>query len=80
MSLKILSIKVRGLGTPAKCSLVLRELERLHYDLFLLQETHVSYKKQADHIVRMWPGECFLVFWQRQIRWRGVICLSQIFR
>ena len=62
MSLKILSINVRGLVTPAKCSLVLRELERLHYDLFLLQETHVSCKKQADRIARTWPGECFWSF------------------
>ena len=62
MSLKILSINVRGLVTPAKCSLVLRELERLHYDLFLLQETHVSCKEQADHIAHTWPGECFWSF------------------
>ena len=62
MSLKILSINVRGLGTCAKCSLVLHELARLHYDLFLLQETHVSCKKQADHLARIWPGECFWSF------------------
>ena len=41
MSLKVLSLNVRGLGTPAKRFTVLRELERLDYDLFLLQETHV---------------------------------------
>ena len=42
MSLKILSLNVRGLGTPNKQYTVLRELERLNYDLFLLQETHVN--------------------------------------
>jgi len=62
MSLKILSINVRGFGTPAKCNLVLRELECLNYDLFILQETHVSSKQQADGIARLWPGQCFWSF------------------
>ena len=34
----------------------------MHYDLFLLQETRVSCKKQPDNIVRIWPGECFSSF------------------
>ena len=75
MSLKILSINVRGLGTPTKCSLVLCELERLHYDLFLLQETHVSSKKQANHIASIWPSECFWSFGRGKsagVAWRGV--------
>ena len=62
MSLKILSLNVRGLGTPAKRFVVLRELERLNYDLFLLQETHVSTKRLADEIARSWPGQCFWSF------------------
>lgn len=37
MSLRILSLNVRGLGTPTKRYAVLRELERSNYDLFLLQ-------------------------------------------
>ena len=62
MSLKILSLNVRGLGTPNKQYTVLRELERLNYDLFLLQETHVSTKRLADEIARCWPGQCFWSF------------------
>ena len=62
MSLKILSLNVRGLGTPAKRFVVLRELERLNCDLFLLQETHVSTKRLADEIARSWPGKCFWSF------------------
>ena len=62
MSLKILSLNVRGLGTPNKQYTVLRELERLNYDLFLLQETHVSTKRLADDIARCWPGQCFWSF------------------
>ena len=57
MSLKILSLNVRSLGTPAKRFVVLRELERLNSDLFLLQETHVSTKRLADEIARSWPGQ-----------------------
>ena len=62
MSLKILCLNVRGLATPAKRLVVLRELERLNYDLFLLQETHVSTKRLADEIARSWPGQCFWSF------------------
>ena len=62
MSLKILSLNVRGLGTPAKRYTVLRELERSNYDLFLLQETHVSTRHLADEIARCWPGQCFWSF------------------
>ena len=57
-----LSLNVRGLGTPAKRFVVLRELERLNYDLFLLQETHVSPKQLMDEIARSWPGQCFWPF------------------
>ena len=62
MSLKIVSLNVRGLGTPAKRFTVLCELERLNYDLFILQETHVSTKKLADEISHCWPGQCFWSF------------------
>ena len=62
MSLKVLSLNVRGLVTPAKRFTVLRELERLDYDLFLLQETHVSTKRLADEISHSWPGQCFWSF------------------
>ena len=66
MSLNILSLNVRGLATPAKRLVVLRELERSNYDLFLLQETHVSTKRLADEIARSWPGQCFWSFGRGQ--------------
>ena len=62
MSLRILSLNVRCLGTPYKRYTVLRELERLNYDFFLLQETHVSTKRLADEIACCWPGQCFWSF------------------
>lgn len=61
MSLKILSI-VRSFGSSAKCNLVLQELQSLNYHLFLMQETPVSTKKQADGIASLWPGQCFWSF------------------
>ena len=62
MSLRILSLNVRGLATPAKRYTILRELERSNYDLFLLQETHVSTRSLADEIAHFWPGQCFWSF------------------
>lgn len=62
MSLKVLSLNVRGLGTPAEGFTVLPELARLDYDLFLLQETHVPTKRLADEIAHSWPGQCFWYF------------------
>ena len=62
MSLKILSLNFRGFGAPNKQYTVLRELERLNYDLFLLQGTHVSTKRLADEIALCWPGHCFWSF------------------
>ena len=62
MQLKILSLNVRGLGTPTKQYLVSHELSLLDYDVFLLQETHVSCKKKADSFERLWRGRCFWSF------------------
>lgn len=62
MKLKILSLNVRGLGTPAKRNLVSRELSLLHYDIFLLQETHIFCKQQAVTFERLWRGSCFWSF------------------
>ena len=62
MHLKILSLNVRGLGSPSKVNLLCSELEFLAYDVFLLQETHVSCKSQADSIERVWRGQCFWSF------------------
>ncbi len=62
MRLRILSINVRGLGSPTKVNLLCQELERLNYDIFLLQETHVSCLKQTEHVERVWRGKCFWSF------------------
>ena len=62
MALKILSINVRGIDSPAKCDLFLHELARFNYDLFLLQETHVFRKQRADTIAKKWGGKCFWSF------------------
>ena len=40
----------------------MRELERLKYDVFFLQETHVSCKQQAEAFERLWRGKCFWSF------------------
>ena len=45
MALKILSINVRGLRSPAKANLIFHELNRVNYDFVFLQETRVSCKK-----------------------------------
>ena len=48
MQLKILSLNVRGLGSPSKVNSLCNELNFLNFDIALLQETHVSCPKQAD--------------------------------
>ena len=60
--LRLLSLNARGLVTPTKRDRFLHELSRLNFDLFLIQETHVSCKRQADDFSRNWPGECFWSF------------------
>ena len=61
--LKILTINVRGLGTARKRDLFLHELnESLDYDIFLLQETHISCKTQADLVEKNFKGQCFWSF------------------
>lgn len=62
MRLKCLSINVRGIVSRSKRELISRELERLNYDVFLLQETHVSCKQQAEAFERLWRGNCFWSF------------------
>ena len=62
MRLKCLSINIRGIVSRFKRELVLRELERLNYDVFLLQETRVSCKQQAEAFGQLWHRNCFLSF------------------
>ena len=62
MHLKLVSIKVRSLSSSRKTDVILHELDRLPYDFFLLQETHVSRKECADLIVKKWRGDCFSSF------------------
>ena len=62
MPLKLVTINVRGLSSSKKADVIVHELERLPYDLFLLQETHVSCKERADCIAKKWRGNCFWSF------------------
>ena len=62
MRLRILSINVRGLGMPAKRNLVSNELAKLDFDLFLLQETHISGPQAAQKFERLWRGKCLWSF------------------
>ena len=59
---KIASLNVRGLVTPAKRDLVIHELARSDFDLIFLQETHISTKSQADAFSRKRSGTCFWSF------------------
>ena len=60
--LKILTINVRGLGSAGKISKIVQELTYLNCDVVLLQETHVSCKRQADKFEKFWKGKCFWSF------------------
>ena len=60
--LKVLSLNVRGLGSSAKFRKIVLELNHLNCDVLLLQETHVSCKKQADRFEKLWKGQCFWSF------------------
>ena len=62
MRLKILSLNVRGLGTPIKVTSLCNELNLLNFDIVLLQETHVSCPKQAKTFERSWRGKCYWSF------------------
>ena len=57
MRFKLLSLNVRGLCSPSKVHLLCQELELLKYDVFLLQETHVSCRDQAEAVERVWRGK-----------------------
>jgi len=62
MRLKILSLNVRGLGSPSKVNSVCHQLELLNYDIVLLLETPVSCRKQAPAFGRVWRGNCYWSF------------------
>ena len=60
--LKILSLNVHGLGSIGKSIKIVQELGHLNCDVFLLQETLVSCKKQADTFEKLWRGKWFWSF------------------
>jgi len=62
MRLKILSLNVRGLGSPTKVNSLCNELELLNFDIVLLQETHISCPRQAKAFQRSWRGKCYWSF------------------
>ena len=57
--LKILSLNVRGLGSPTKSCQIVHELSFSKCDIALLHATYVSCKKQADKFEKLWNGNCF---------------------
>lgn len=62
MRFKCVSINVCGLRSAYKRNLILHELEGLGCDAYLLQETHVSCKQQAEIFESRWRGQCLWSF------------------
>lgn len=60
--LKIISSNVRGLGSSGKSTKIIQELDHLNCDVTLLQETHVSCKKEAQAFQKLWKGKGFWSF------------------
>lgn len=60
--LKIISLNVRGLGLSGKSAKIIHELSLLNCDIVLLQEMHVSCKKQAEKFEKLWKGKCVWSF------------------
>ena len=58
MRLRCVSINVRGIVSRFKRELVARELGRLNYDVFFLQETHVSCRQHVEAFEKLWRGRC----------------------
>ena len=56
--LKILSLNCRGLGSPGKRRDVLDYLKTLHYDIYLLQDTHLTDRK-VIFFDTIWHGKCY---------------------
>jgi len=61
MRLKILSLNVRGLGSPTKVISLCNELKSLNFDIVLLKR-HVSCPKQAKIFERSLWGKCYWSF------------------
>ena len=59
--LRLLSLNCRGLGSPEKRRDVLDYLKTLQYDLFLLQDTHLT-KRKVSFFNTLWPGKCYHSF------------------
>lgn len=60
--LKIISLNVRGLRSSGKSTKIIQELDHLNCDVTLLQETHVSCKKEAQAFQKLWKGKGFWSF------------------
>ena len=53
---------MRGLGSSSKSRKIIQELNYSNCDIILLQETHVSCKKQAEEFEILWRGKCLWSF------------------
>ena len=59
--LKLLSFNCRGLGSQQKRRDVLDHLRNLHYDIYLLQDTHLT-KQKESFFNTLWRGKCYHAF------------------
>ena len=59
--LKLLTFNCRGLGSQVKRRDVLDYLKNLHYDIYLLQDTHLTQRK-ATFFNSLWRGKCYHAF------------------
>ena len=59
--LKIVTFNCRGLGSQVKRRDVLDYLKNLHYDIYLLQDTHLTQRK-ATFFNTLWRGKCYHSF------------------
>lgn len=60
MSLKCISINVRGIGSPRKCGIVASALSR--WDVLFVQESHVDCMVKAERFQNEWGGFGFWSF------------------
>ena len=58
---KLLSFNCRGLGTVEKRRDVVNYLKNLHYDIYLLQDTHLT-KRKEPFFNSLWRGKCYHSF------------------
>ena len=54
-SINIGLININGLRDTNKQSVVLSYIKRHHFDIILLQDSHVSCTNESNHVFKEWP-------------------------